>query len=166
MKTFCLTTITVVFLLLSTNGIHAQTTQPKLNQVELMKQFLGNWKAEIAKDTFYIAKYKLYATGIEGTINIVTKGKIITEGKAIVGYDKKIDKIIEADLIEGSDIMLYALWFTSKNACTEIPYNDLSNPAKTPVTWQYEFKTPDVLVWNYVENNKTTMTYTFHREKK
>jgi hypothetical protein len=140
-------------------------TSKELNQVELLKQILGTWKAEIAKDTFYIAQYKWFATGMEGTIKIVTKGKTITEGRAIIGYDKKSDKIVETDLIEGSDIMIYGLWFTSKNTCTEIPWKDISNPENTPVTWKYELKSPDLFIWNTIENNKTTLSYTFHREK-
>jgi hypothetical protein len=43
MKTFCLTTIIAITLLLCTHGIQAQNTQTKLNQVELMKQFIGTW---------------------------------------------------------------------------------------------------------------------------
>lgn len=140
-------------------------TSKELNQIELLKQILGTWKAEIAKDTFYIAQYKWFATGMEGTIKIITKGKTITEGRAIIGYDKKSDKIIETDLIEGSDIMVYGLWFTSKNTCTEIPWKDISNPENTPVTWKYELKSPDLFIWNTIENNKTTISYTFHREK-
>ena len=140
-------------------------TSKELNQVELFKQILGTWKAEIAKDTFYIAQYKWFATGMEGTIKIVTKGKTITEGRAIIGYDKKSDKFFETDLIEGSDIMVYGIWFTSKNTCTEIPWKDISNPENTPVTWKYELKTPDLFIWNTVENNKTTISYNVHREK-
>jgi hypothetical protein len=71
----------------------------RLNQVELGKQFLGTWKAEIAKDTFNIWEQKLFGPGMEATIKIVTKGKIITEGKAIMGYNEKNDNLIEADLI-------------------------------------------------------------------
>jgi hypothetical protein len=130
-----------------------------------MKQILGTWKGEIAKDTIYIAEQKLYGTGLEGTIKTVTKGKTIMEGKAIIGYDKKSDKFIETDLIKGSDIMTFGIWFTSKNICIEIPYEYLSNPENAPITWQYEFKSPDLMVWSYIENKKTTKSITFHREK-
>ena len=37
-----------------------------LNQVELLKQMLGTWKCEIAKDTFYIVHINCLVTGIEG----------------------------------------------------------------------------------------------------
>jgi hypothetical protein len=139
--------------------------QKELNQFELVKRILGTWKAEIAKDTFYIVKYKMLGNGIKGAINIVTKGKTITEGEALIGYDKKTDKLIETDLIEGSDFLVLALWFTSENVCIEIPYEDISHPEKTTELWQYEFKSPEVFEWNFVKNNKTTLSYTFYREK-
>jgi len=60
-----------------------------LNQVELFKQMIGTWKAEIARDTFYLAQYKPFGNGLEGNIKIVTGGKKIMEGKVLLGYDKK-----------------------------------------------------------------------------
>jgi hypothetical protein len=136
-----------------------------LNQVELFKQMIGTWKAEIARDTFYIAQYRPFGNGLEGNIKIVTGGKKIMEGKVLLGYDKKNNKFVETDLVEGSDIMLYGIWFTSKNTLTEVPWEDILNPEKTPVIWKYEIKSPDVFVWNNIENNITTFSYSFHREK-
>ena len=135
-----------------------------LNQVELLKQLLGSWKCDYAKDTSYNVQYKLFGTGIEGVIKIVTKGMTVQEVRVLIGYDKKSDKLIEVDLIEGSDIMLYGIWFTSKTTCIEIPWEDISNPENTPVVWKYELKSPDIFVWNYVENDKITKTYTFYRK--
>ena len=51
MKIFCLTISIAVFLLVLLNGLQAQTTTTKLNQVELLKQFLGTWKSEMVNDT-------------------------------------------------------------------------------------------------------------------
>jgi hypothetical protein len=165
MKTFCLTTMSAVFLFISTIGIQAQTTQTKLDQIELGKQFLGTWKAEITKDTFNIWEQKLFGTGMEATIKIVTKGKIITEGKAIIGYDKKSDKLIEADLLEGSDIMLYAFWFISENTCIQIPYEYISNPEQALTKTTFEFKSPDLFIETCIQNNKVVAVYNNNREK-
>jgi hypothetical protein len=137
----------------------------ELNQVELFKQMIGTWKGEIARDTFYFAQYKPFGNGLEGNIKIVTGGKKIMEGKVLLGYDKKNDKFVETDLVEGSDIMIYGIWFTSKSTLTEVPWEDILNPEKTPVIWKYEIKSPDVFVWNNIEKNKTTFSYNFHREK-
>jgi hypothetical protein len=49
MKTFCKTTMIVVFLLFCTNGIQAQTTQAKLNKV-----CLDNTGKAIAPDHFWL----------------------------------------------------------------------------------------------------------------
>ena len=43
MKTVCLTTM-ITALLFLTFGIQAQTTDTKLDQMQLMKQFIGSWK--------------------------------------------------------------------------------------------------------------------------
>jgi hypothetical protein len=65
MKTFCLTTMIVVFLLLCTQGIQAQTQQTKLNQAELLKQFLGTWKSEMVNDTTWAGEMKSFGNGLE-----------------------------------------------------------------------------------------------------
>lgn len=137
----------------------------ELDQVELFKQMIGAWKCEIAKDTFYLAQYRPFGNGLEGNIKIVTGGKKIMEGKVLLGYDGKNNRFVEADLVEGSDIQLYGIWFTSKSTLTEIPLKDILNPVRTPVIWKYEIKSPDLFVWNNIENNDTTFSYTFHRQK-
>jgi len=43
MKTFCLTTLIAAFVLFCKKEIEAQTTVTKLDQGELMKQFIGTW---------------------------------------------------------------------------------------------------------------------------
>ena len=43
----------------------------QLNQVELFKQLIGVWKAEIARDTFYIAQYKPFGTGLKETLKLL-----------------------------------------------------------------------------------------------
>lgn len=60
MKKLGLTSIVVVFLLAFPNGIQGQTTQPKLDQVKLMKQILGTFQANHGKDTVEIWTGKQY----------------------------------------------------------------------------------------------------------
>jgi len=85
MKTFYVTA-TVVFLFLYTNGIHAQTTQTKLNQVELMKQFVGTWQRDIGKDTIDGWEIQQYDRAIVSTGYLVIKGKksfVFTEAMSL-----------------------------------------------------------------------------------
>lgn len=51
MKTSCKTILITGFILISINGILAQNIDNKLNQVDLMKQFIGSWKCELGNDT-------------------------------------------------------------------------------------------------------------------
>ena len=157
----------LVFLLLRTNGIQAQTTQTKLNQVELMKQFLGTWKGEMGKDTAFVMEFKSFYNGFESYIKTETKGKIIIEEKTIMGYDKKIDKLIESGIMNSNpEIMSWANWFLSPNKFEGVLLEDISNPENANLKWTFELTSPDLMVWTNIVNNKTTGTYTFHREKK
>ena len=165
MKTFSLTTMIVAFLFLCTYETKAQTTQTKLNQVELMKQFLGTWKSEMVQDTIWTGEGKSFGNGIELYFKGESKGKIVSEMRSLMGYDKKNDKLIEADLMKGSDILVYAVWFNVKNKCIVIPYEYIANPEKAPMKWDVEFKSPDVFIQTMTMNNKIVQVTTFKREK-
>jgi hypothetical protein len=165
MKTFYLTLTVIALLLLSTNTAQAQTTQPKLNQVELMKQFIGTWEGAAGKDTTVIAEQKPYGTGQECYWKSVTKGKIAWEGKQLYGYDKKIDKFIYVNLTKGEDIEIEAMWFISNNKCIDIPYSDIANLDKATVKGEIEFKSPDAWSETNFKNGKPVMIYNYKRVK-
>jgi hypothetical protein len=164
MKTFCLTPLIVIYLLLCTNGMQAQTTQTNLNQVELMKQFIGTWKAEMGKDTIFIMVGKTFGKGLEFYWNTDTKGKIISEGKSIMGYDKINKRIIEPQIWDSSpNIILWSGQFTSSNKYEAILLKDIANPEKANVKWEYEFKSPDILICTYIISKNSIVT-TLKRE--
>ena len=161
MKKLCFTTMIAVFMLLFANGLQAQTTQTTLNQVELMKQFLGNWKCESGKDTVVFWNAKPYGTGFEVDYKTSTKGNLIMEAKQLFGYDKKTDKCLAANMIKGLDIEMWALWFISNKNFELMPYSDISNPEKAIMKVKGEFKSPDVYVETIIVNNKPVKTYTY-----
>jgi len=173
MKTFYLTIMIVVFLLLCTTGTEAQTTQTQLNQVELMKQFLGTWKCELGKDTNYfkfseiISETKSFGNGgIEGYQKILHKDKILSEEKFVSGYDKKSDKYINALIRKDKpEISLGLVWFTSSNTCERIPFEFISNPEQATPIFIYEFKSTDSMIGTVIENNKTVGTFKWFRIK-
>jgi len=63
-KTFFLTTMIFVFLLICSTGINAQTTKVNLDQVKLMPQRLGTWEATIDKDTVLSRSIRNMGKGI------------------------------------------------------------------------------------------------------
>ena len=166
MKKLFLTTAIAVFLLICFNRIQAQTTQTKLNQVELLKQLIGNWKSDAFQDTIWTGECKSFGNGLECSTKTMVKDKVVREGKGFIGYDKKNDKLIECDIIKTtSEITLYSMWFTSPNKFNEILLEDVSNPEKASFIEKYEFKSSDLFTETDLRNNKTVGTYTMHRVK-
>lgn len=154
MKTFCLTTMIALCLSFCTTGIKAQTTQTKLNQVELMKQFTGTWKSE-TNDTTYIIEDKPYGDGHEVYMKNETKGKIIWEEKSLIGYDKKNDMLIEAMIMNYSpSIDLWSIRFSSPEKYEEIPLGEISDPEKATQKDIVEFKSTDLFTDTYIINEK------------
>jgi hypothetical protein len=165
MKTSCLIILIGVFLFLCTNGLQAQTTQTKLNQVELMKQFTGTWKSE-TNDTTYIIEDKLYGDGHEVYMKNETKGKIIWEQKSLIGYDKKNDMLIEAMIeLNSPNITLFSIRFSSTNKYEEILLEDIPNHEKATEKDFFELKFPDLFIDTYMKNNKIVSVDTFKRIK-
>jgi hypothetical protein len=66
---------TIVLLLLCSNGIIAQTAKPQATQLELMKQFLGTFQANVGKDTVEIWESQLYGNSVILSVSQVIKGK-------------------------------------------------------------------------------------------
>jgi hypothetical protein len=165
MKKLCLTISIAVFLLFLLNGVQAQNAQPKLNQVELMKQLIGSWKADFAKDTTVFWEAKPFGTGLECYYKTVTKEKILMEGKQLFGYDKKIDKYVAVNLVKGMDAEIWALWFISNNKYEITYYSDIPNPDKSSFKVDGEFKSPNEYIEIFIINGKPVMTYTYTRIK-
>ncbi len=165
MKKIRKVSITAVLFFSFISGIQAQTQQTNLNQVELLKQFIGSWKVEIAEDTTCFWEVRLFGSGLEGDIKYITKGKTINEGKQLLGYDNSTDKFIDVELIKGKEINIFALWFISKNKCVIHLYRDISNPEGASFKEELEFKTPDLFLETIMINNKPDKTYAFTRLK-
>jgi hypothetical protein len=165
MKMNFLSMAIIVFLIICSNRIQAQTTETKLNQVELMKKFIGSWKVDLAKDTVLFWDAKPFGTGLECYYKTVSKDKILMEAKQLFGYEKKTDKYVAANLVKGMDIEIWALWFTSNNKYVITYYSDISNPDKSSFKMDGEFKSPNVYTETYIMNGKPIMTYTYTRVK-
>jgi len=140
-------------------------TSKELNQVELNKQFDGSWKSEVGKDTTCFWDVKPLGTGRETSFKYVTKGKTISEGKSLWGYDTKLDKFLNAEMIKGMDNEFYASWFINKTKCLMFAYGDISNPENAKTKWDMEFKSQNLFVMTTTINNKPVKVETWTRVK-
>ncbi len=195
MKILCLT-LTIVFCLICSTGLLAQTTQTKSNQsnvpqvpttqtkssqsnalippatsskisqIDLMKIWIGTWKAEMGKDIISTMECKSIYNAFEFHSTIETKGKVIVDWKNLVGYDKSSDRMIESEVMNNnSEMTLYSFWFSSPTKCQKIILGDDDNPDKVKIVYTYEFKSPDNFISTEVRNNKTINSYSFQKVK-
>jgi hypothetical protein len=152
-------------MLLISNALQSQTPQTTLNQVELIKQLLGNWKSEVGQDTVEYSELNLYGTGIYADFKYITKGKAFLEGKQLYGYDKKKDKFIVSVLVKGMDIQLGVLWFISEKIGVIYNFTDISNLENATFKIEVEFKSPDIMLYKTIVNNYIISTKTYVRIK-
>lgn len=151
MKISFKTLLIILFILINMNRIQAQTTETKLDQVELMKKFIGTWKGEFGDNSVFISENKQFANGIISNSHITTNGKIIESVAQLYGYDNKTDKFIIAELKESSSVIeICSTWFTSINTGEII----INNPDDAPFRFKFEFKTPDMIEQTAIQDNK------------
>jgi len=166
MKTFCLTTLIVVFLLLYSNGIQAQTTQTELNQVDCINQLTGSWKFESGIDTTAYVDIIAYGTGIDVNAKYVSKEKTVMEIRINWAYDKTLHKMIGLYQTKGGDVVtLRASQWISNNKYFIVDYKDISNPEEASTKTEGTLKSHDLLEIIYYVNNKPVKTDTWTRVK-
>jgi hypothetical protein len=107
MKKILLTTVIFVFLLFISIGIQAQSTQTKLNQVELMKQWIGTWQTNADKDTVWTWEVKPYGKALIGSVTYDVKGKKYDSFILNFGYDDRDDKIKGFNLWPNTDFLTW-----------------------------------------------------------
>ncbi len=126
-----------LLILFNMNKIQSQTTNTKLDQVELMKKFIVNWKGEFGDNSIFMSENKQFANGIISNSYITTDGKIIESVVQLFGYDNKTDKFIIAELKESSSVIeICSIWFTSINTGEII----ITNPSDAPFRFNLNSK--------------------------
>jgi len=137
------------------NKTQAQTSATKLDQVELMKKFIGNWKGEFGDNSVFTSENKPFANGMISMSRITKNGEIIESVAQLFGYDSKTDKFIIAELKESSPVIeICSTWFTSANSGEII----ITNPNDAPFRFTFEFKTPDLIEQTAIQDNKVVNT--------
>ena len=147
-KTFFLTTLMFVFLLMSSTGMHAQTVKSTLDQTKLMQQLLGTWEATVSKDTIEVWDCQQYGKSYITHVSLVIKGKKSPFYIANSCIDTKEGNIKGFNLNASGD---YATWKGSWTTEKKFSLNVVQNFRPETVNFKGEllFETP------------TNMTFTF-----
>lgn len=162
MKSFCITILIAMFFSISIKETSAQTTQTKLNQVELMKQFIGTWECELGKRTIYRSDNKQFGNGMACIIQVISNGEIVDSVEQLFGYDANTDKFVLAELIKSSSIVeISSVWFTSEHTGEIIT----TDPDHTKRKFNFEFITPDLIKETATLDNNIVVEMEFYRVK-
>ena len=129
-----------VFLLVSINGVQAQTAQANLNQMELIKQFLGTWKCDLDKDTVEMWECNPYG-GIHTTaVSMIIKGKKSDLYLNNAGFDKRDGKFKGILLYPNGDYYTWIGMFTTEKKLSVAIVDNL-NPEKVLAKYEFVFLT-------------------------
>ena len=165
MKKLSSTTLFFVFLLFISMGIQAQSTQTKLNQVELAKQFLGTWQGIIGKDTVGMWEGKLYGEAVMAYVYMVIKGVKSDSYISLFGYDDRDDKLKGYTISPNSEFGTWIGAFTTDKVL-KMDGLDTFKPEKIWYKAEFEYKTPtEVIIRNYNAKGIKTGEYTYKKIK-
>ena len=66
--------------------LYAQSSENELNQVELMKQFIGKWEAEAGKDSTWLWEITPSNKGYVHAFHLKVNGKTVATQPGIIGF--------------------------------------------------------------------------------
>jgi hypothetical protein len=140
--------------------------EPKeLNQAELNNQFLGTWKCEFNDTTAIFEQRPCGKMGQEVVFRATSKGKLVDEGRQLVGYDNKLDRIAIMSVSKDKNIMTGSLKFNSKNKYSYVFDGDTYHPETAVLRGEGEIVSPDKYVENIYKGDKVIRTFTYTRVK-
>lgn len=93
MKKLCSTAMIVISVLIWSNKLTAQGTEPKFNQVELMKKFIGSWKIELPEGEAMIMEVKPFGTAMVGNTKFISNDTAFDSNKYLWDMIKQMIKL-------------------------------------------------------------------------
>jgi len=116
----------------------------KLDQVSLMKQFVGQWKGEMAKDTVEIMDIQAFGKGFVVSYKYLAKGTTYHEGRQLWGFDSNYETFVCYSLSPQGQFKMYVGKFTSRSKIFW-EGKSIANPEKILSRYDWEFKSSNVV---------------------
>jgi hypothetical protein len=137
----------------------------EFNQAELANRFLGNWKCEF-RDTTVVFDVKPFGkTGQEVRYKVSYKGKSVAEGRQLMAYDSRQDRMVINSVTKDADMWVGSLKFNSRDKYSYVFAGDMYHPESAIFMGEGEFMSPDKYVENLMKGDKVLQTYTYTRLK-
>lgn len=165
MKKFIIPFLVLLLVALSFSmSLHAQSSEKDLDQVGLMKQFVGSWKHDVGKDSVILWIVKPFGKGYELHMKRMYKENTYREIKDLWGFDSKSETWITFSLRSGGGYAIYYGKFISNN---EFYWNefDISNPEKILGRFDVDFTKSDHFTLLGSVDGKKSFFWTFSRIK-
>lgn len=141
MTKLSLTTLIFVFLLFLFNGINGQTTQPKLDQLILMQQFIGSWQWDRTKDTVLLMVFQQHGKAFVETDYNIIKGNKTFESIWSYSFSEKDGKFKIFALYSNGNCATWIASFTAeKKWLQELVHN--FDPGSVMARSEIVFDTP------------------------
>ena len=139
-KSFKVLLSLLVFLGISLT-LSAQSNEEELDQLELMKQFIGTWRAETGEDTVANLTYEPIGDGILITQENIANGVTFRIVKAVMGVSNDKKTIIVAGIIpDGSIRFQYGKFVSNTKSVFEFYSDNVKHPQNIQ---EYEIQSPD-----------------------
>ena len=143
MKKLCFTTMIAVFLLIFNNGLQAQTTQTKLDQLKLFKTlYVGTWQRVISKDTVQVLEIQQFGNAFVENIFLVVNGKKTFQFGISTVYSPKEDNFKSFWFYQNGSYNTSIGSYTSENKLS-FNYVENFNPEKVLRKAEKIHDTPD-----------------------
>jgi hypothetical protein len=152
MKTCCFKLIIAVFLFHFSNGIQAQTTQTKLDQVELIQDWVGTWQRVIGNDSILVLEFQQYGKGFKQDLYLLTNGKKSIQGIACYSFSAKDDKFKVFSLTADGNYLTGIVYFTTEKKWDQYLVQDF-NPEKILLKGEGELVTPNIYTSTWFDSN-------------
>lgn len=164
-KTFILTLIMFVFLLIGSTGIHAQTGKSNLDQFKLMQQGLGTWEANVGKDTVQVRETQQYGKSFIQNVYYNINGKKTPEYTNNYCFDSKEGNIKGFGLYANGEYATWiGLWTTEKKFQADIVQN--FKPETVLVKVELVYETPTKMTFTtFSPDGKKTEELKFNKVK-
>jgi hypothetical protein len=163
MKTNRIALTIALLLCFSVGSLSVLGQNSKPDQAKLLQQFVGKWRGEVGKDTLIYKEFKSFGTAIDGLGRTEVKGKIVQEQRQVFGYNSKTDRLTEADVTKGSDMEIWACWFTSDTRMIGMPADQAHLGEKAPLWVEILIKPGKSYQQKIYQNGKLSFTKTMVR---
>ena len=163
MKILCLTPMIALFLLFSTKGIQAQTTETKLDQVELMKQYVGIWQMTVSEDTIQIFEVQQYEKAFISISYLLINDMKVFSSALNLGYSSKENRFRGFTLWSSGGYMTSISSFTSENKWVGDWVRNF-NPEAVTEKFEIVFDTPSsMMISEFTPDGIKTKEFRFNK---